>query len=903
MGIKYIDDQLGGNVSVKHGVTTFPSRSVLAIDGDNVDVTDLGSAIQVHIHNEHRVASVADLRALGGSVGERASLADPGGGEFERIASGTDDGGTVFVAPGYGTTGAAWKRVYSGGIDVKWYGAKGDGQRDFTADITSGNNFFTISGLTSADIGKLFTFRGAGVAGAELYGTITNVVGTTVTLSASASTTVTNKEFCWATDDTAAFVRAFAALSSAALSTRVLLVPRGIYGHTGLTMPGTCRITGQSSRQLNSIVGASHLRLMAAASQAYDVGAFSATFEDIVFDGSRLTDKVFKMRYLSTDSVFRRIVIMGAKTVAISGSGCLLYVAPDGAPFNEVDICNFERCVIVQNPEDFGTTEYCRFAANIDNNSNAFNLQLEHSYISNAEILFHYSAGSMNVRHCQLFRWVNACFYIESACQPFVIEDVYNEEPTLGPFLQIAFNAGVKSGKAITLREVDIQTDILTACTQHLVLENVWTAANINVEPAPIYGQYGVTSRNVTFTVAGKGYTGSGGETRVDYQNTVFDSFGTNIQATRLRQVAAPYDNSRDGPNTAVVQSGAGPALTITGTPTVGVRGLIYIITGGARGTATYAYSFDGGLTWEEDSLNTPITTAATDVLGTSGLTANFPVGTYVASEKYQWISGLGGEFGTHYWLPSLTANRTFPLIAALLAGQEVCVSLAGAAHDYTATITFNGSTLITLDRGKTLPSWARFKWDNSAGWLPLESGGGPVLGSSIAAKVTAVTADGTLFDLGDSNSDYIKLGETPATFGAIRLGNGFVNITSTSNAGTDQEFLLPWTDDNWYLGGSTPLMGFIFRIKSDKTFELYYGANQRHVLKDAAGWFSSGATKRFEWDGTGLAFYAGTPRAQPNITGALSTVADAAAKAVLTSIIAALTGAAGVNLATDGTT
>jgi len=51
------------------------------------------------------------------------------------------------------------------------------------------------------------------------------------------------------------------------------------------------------------------------------------------------------------------------------------------------------------------------------------------------------------------------------------------------------------------------------------------------------------------------------------------------------------------------------------------------------------------------------------------------------------------------------------------------------------------------------------------------------------------------------------------------------------------------------------------------------------------------------------LAFFAGTRRAKQTITGALSTVIDPAAKAVLTSIIAALSDAAGYSLVTDSTT
>ena len=61
-----------------------------------------------------------------------------------------------------------------------------------------------------------------------------------------------------------------------------------------------------------------------------------------------------------------------------------------------------------------------------------------------------------------------------------------------------------------------------------------------------------------------------------------------------------------------------------------------------------------------------------------------------------------------------------------------------------------------------------------------------------------------------------------------------------------------------------------------------------------------SGATERIRANSTGLGFFAATPVAKPSVTGALSTVADAPAKAVLTSIISALVN---LGLASDGTT
>ncbi len=70
---------------------------------------------------------------------------------------------------------------------------------------------------------------------------------------------------------------------------------------------------------------------------------------------------------------------------------------------------------------------------------------------------------------------------------------------------------------------------------------------------------------------------------------------------------------------------------------------------------------------------------------------------------------------------------------------------------------------------------------------------------------------------------------------------------------------------------------------------------------------FMSGSCVGMQVDGTGsttkLAFYGGATITKPSVGGALSAVIDANAKAVLTSIIAALVQNTGVNLITDGTT
>ena len=100
---------------------------------DEIDAAvDLISSSTVSYTN---VVSVTALKLLGSAMSDNDSIevlgyyteGDGGGGTFFWDASSTetDDGGTIIQATGV-TTGR-WIRVYSGPINVKWLGAKGDG--------------------------------------------------------------------------------------------------------------------------------------------------------------------------------------------------------------------------------------------------------------------------------------------------------------------------------------------------------------------------------------------------------------------------------------------------------------------------------------------------------------------------------------------------------------------------------------------------------------------------------------------------------------------------------------------------------------------------------------------------------------------------------------------------------
>jgi hypothetical protein len=89
----------------------------------------------------------------------------------------------------------------------------------------------------------------------------------------------------------------------------------------------------------------------------------------------------------------------------------------------------------------------------------------------------------------------------------------------------------------------------------------------------------------------------------------------------------------------ALVRSGgmSGPVVTLTGTPTAltDYDIIIEITTGGTVGVAAFRWSDDGGTTY-----TTGVATASTVVLTDTGLTANFPAGTYVDDEIYAWTTG-----------------------------------------------------------------------------------------------------------------------------------------------------------------------------------------------------------------------------------------------------------------------
>ena len=83
-----------------------------------------------------------NLRGMAGNATLRWVVArgfwsemDGGGGLFawDPTVIGTDDGGTVIVPDAGGSVTGCWRRVYSGPMDVRWFGCKCDGATDDAA--------------------------------------------------------------------------------------------------------------------------------------------------------------------------------------------------------------------------------------------------------------------------------------------------------------------------------------------------------------------------------------------------------------------------------------------------------------------------------------------------------------------------------------------------------------------------------------------------------------------------------------------------------------------------------------------------------------------------------------------------------------------------------------------------
>ncbi len=114
--------------------------------------------------------------------------------------------------------------------------------------------------------------------------------------------------------------------------------------------------------------------------------------------------------------------------------------------------------------------------------------------------------------------------------------------------------------------------------------------------------------------------------------------------AVALVIVAAMRENT-PAENTSVTKVGAGPDITVAGTPLIDGDYVLTISTGGAPGTGQFGLTRDGSSI--ASGVTIPTTPFTYVVPGGSGLTLTFVNGTFVLANTYSWSSSAEVQHGT----------------------------------------------------------------------------------------------------------------------------------------------------------------------------------------------------------------------------------------------------------------
>ncbi len=191
----------------------------------------------------------------------------------------------------------------SGGqvYNAKAFGAVGDGKQVFDGSMASGSPILTsaTAGFASGDIGKIVIVTGAGGLGngSLLYATIQAYISTTqVTLSSSATHTVSSKSVVSGTND---FASLTSACTAAASKGGTVLVPVGMYvlpPVAALILPKNVCIAG-TDREGSIIIGSG------LASAAYGSGS---TLRDVTIDTNNWSAAI-SLNLLGSDNLVHNV--------------------------------------------------------------------------------------------------------------------------------------------------------------------------------------------------------------------------------------------------------------------------------------------------------------------------------------------------------------------------------------------------------------------------------------------------------------------------------------------------------------------------------------------------------------------------------------------------------------------
>ena len=183
-----------------------------------------------------QISTIADLRnatSIESSViYVRGYYSDGDGGEglFYKDTSDTtsaDNGGTIIVD----SDGNRWKRVYSGSINVRWFGARGNAIELTDVSISALSTTLTSASasFSQSDVGKTIVVDGAGDSGGYRVPLVTTIAAVTdantITLAAAAQYTISGGRAVYGYDDAPAIMSAIDSISGE----HAVYIPRGRY--------------------------------------------------------------------------------------------------------------------------------------------------------------------------------------------------------------------------------------------------------------------------------------------------------------------------------------------------------------------------------------------------------------------------------------------------------------------------------------------------------------------------------------------------------------------------------------------------------------------------------------------------------------------------------------------------
>lgn len=157
------------------------------------------------------------------------------------------------------------------------------------------------------------------------------------------------------------------------------------------------------------------------------------------------------------------------------------------------------------------------------------------------------------------------------------------------------------------------------------------------------------------------------------------------------------------GSNGSITKSGAGPTITVSGSPKAAYQMRIEITNAGVLGTSQFRWSIDNGSNWIESTVPTPV--SGTYPLKTTtfdtGITATFPAGSYVNAETYSWTATPGGGEITVAGESTLDAHVRIEIVTSgALGAAKFRYSIDGYSGDTASERTY--SETLTVPGGGT---------------------------------------------------------------------------------------------------------------------------------------------------------------------------------------------------------